>query len=137
MSILLRHGHILLASICGLANQRQQQIIEFQNAKIEALLGKLGRKRLLLDDKQRRLPAVKGQVIGRRALRELTTIVTPDTILRCHRKLVTKTFDSSGKRKPGRPRICPQIAIDCFREHPIVKELFCRRSFLTLRGRAA
>ena len=48
--------HILLASLCGLVNQRQQQIIEFQNAQIEALLKKLGKKRLLLDDDQRRLP---------------------------------------------------------------------------------
>jgi hypothetical protein len=48
--------HILLASLCALVNQRQQQIIEFQNAQIEALLKKLGKKRLLLDDDQRRLP---------------------------------------------------------------------------------
>ena len=109
MSFILQPWHILLASICGLVNQRQQQIIEFQNAHIKALLKKLGHKRLLLDDQQRRLLAVKGQVIGRKALRELTTIVTPDTILRWHRKRVGKTFDSSGKRKPGRPRIGPKI----------------------------
>jgi putative transposase len=105
MSFLLRPWHILLVTICGLINQRQEQIIEFQNAQIEALLNKLGRKRLLLDDKQRRLLAVKAHVIGRKALLELTTIVTPDTILRWHRQLVAKKFDSSGKRKPGRPRI--------------------------------
>jgi hypothetical protein len=29
-----------------------------------------------------------------------------------------------------------EIAIDCFRKHPIVIKLFCRRSFLTLRGQA-
>ena len=101
MSFLLTPWHILLAVLCGLLNQRQQQIIEFQNAQIEALLKKLGRKRLLLDDDQRRLLAVKAHSIGRKALLELTTIVTPDTILRWHRKLVAKKFDSSGKRKPG------------------------------------
>ena len=68
MSFLLQPWHILLATICGLVNQRQQQIIEFQNARIEALLKKLGRKRLLLDDDQRRLLAVKGQALGRKAL---------------------------------------------------------------------
>jgi len=76
-------------------NQGQPQIIEFQNAQIETLLKKLGKKRLLLDDTQRRLLAVKAHAIGRKALLELTTIFTPDTILRWHRELVARKFDSS------------------------------------------
>ncbi len=55
MPFLLQPWHILLAALSGMVNQRQQQIIEFQNAQIEALLKKLGHKRLLLDDDQRRL----------------------------------------------------------------------------------
>jgi putative transposase len=94
--------HILLAALCGMVNERQQQIMQFQNAQIEALLKKLGKKRLLLDDNQRRLLAVK-------ALLELTTIVTPGTILRWHRELVAKKFDSSDKRKSGRQRIRQEI----------------------------
>jgi hypothetical protein len=35
--------HILLAALIGWANVRQQQIIEFQNDQIEALLKKLGK----------------------------------------------------------------------------------------------
>ncbi|MEO1996812.1 MAG: hypothetical protein ABGZ17_16220 [Planctomycetaceae bacterium] len=105
MSLLLQPWHILRATLCGLVNQRQQQIIELQNAQIEALLNKMGKKRRLLDDNQRRLLAVKAHAIGRKTLHELTTIVTPHTILRWHHKLVAKTFDSSDKRKPGRPRI--------------------------------
>ena len=42
MSFLLTPCPMLLAVLCGMANQRQQQIIEFQNAQIEALLNKLG-----------------------------------------------------------------------------------------------
>ena len=38
MPFLLQTWHILLASLCGMVNERQQQIIEFQNAQIEALL---------------------------------------------------------------------------------------------------
>jgi hypothetical protein len=52
------------------------------------LLKKLGKKRVLLTDDQRRVLAVKGHALGRTALLELTTIVTPDTILRWHRELV-------------------------------------------------
>ena len=105
MPFLLQTWHMLLAPLCGMVNERQQQIIEFQNAQIEALLKKLGRKRLLLDDEKRRLLAVKAHAIGRNNLLELTTIVTPDTILRWHRKLVAKKFDSSNKRQHGRPRM--------------------------------
>ena len=109
MSLVLQPWHILLAALCGIVNQRQQQIIEFQNAQIEALLQKLGKKRLLLNDDQRRLLAVKAHAIGRKALLELTTIVTLDTILRWHRKLVAKKFDSSDKRQPGRSRIRQEV----------------------------
>ena len=72
----------------------------------------LGKKRLLLTDNQRRLLAVKGKAIGRKALLQLTTIVTPDTILGWHRKLVAVKWDYSQKRKSvGRPRT-PQVIVD-------------------------
>ena len=43
MSFPLTPWHILLAVLCRGVNHRQQQIIEFQNAQIEALLKKLGK----------------------------------------------------------------------------------------------
>jgi putative transposase len=47
-----------------------------------------------------------GKSLGRKALMELTTIVTPDTILRWHRRLVAEKWDHSEKQKKiGRPRI--------------------------------
>ena len=101
MNFVLQPWQLAFVSLSAWMNQRQQQIIEFQNAQIEALLKKLGKKRVLLTDEQRRLLAVQGKALGRKALMELTTIVTPDTIFRWHRKLVAKKFDSSGKRKPG------------------------------------
>ena len=74
MSFLLQPWHILLATICGLVNQRQQQIIELhQNAQIKALLKTLGRKRLLLDDDRHRLLAVTARAIDRKPLLERTT----------------------------------------------------------------
>ena len=122
MQFLLQPCHILLAALIGWASQRQQQIIEFQNDQIQALLKLLGKKRVLLTDDQRRVLAVKGHALGRKALRELTTIVTPDTILRWHRELVAKKWDHSDKRKAvGRPRI-RQVIVDSIlrlaRENP-------------------
>ena len=107
MSFILQPWHLVFVALSGWVNQRQQQIIEFQNAEIEALLKKLGKKRVLLTDDQRRILAVKGKALGRKALMELTTIVTPDSILRWHRELVAKKWDYSDlrKNKPGRPRV--------------------------------
>ena len=86
------------------------------------MLKLLGKKRLLLTDDQRRVLAVKGHALGRKALLKLTTIVTPDTILRWHRELVAKKWDHSDKRKAvGRPRI-RQVIVDSIlrfaRENP-------------------
>ena len=59
MSLLLQPWQILMVWLCGFVNERQQQIIEFQNAQIQILQKQLGRKRLLLSDDQRRVLAVR------------------------------------------------------------------------------
>ncbi len=112
MGFVLQPWQLLLTILCGMVQRRQQQIIDFQSSEIEALLIKLGKKRVLLTDDQRRLLAVKGKALGLKTLRELTPIVTPDTILRWHRELVAKKWDHSRKRKSvGRPRI-RQVIVD-------------------------
>jgi len=112
MMLTFQPWQFLFAVFCGWVHQRQTLIIEFQNDQIATLMRSLGRKRLLLTDDQRRLLAVKGKAIGRKALLRLTTIVTPDTILGWHRKLVALKWDYSQKRKSaGRPRT-PQEIVD-------------------------
>ncbi len=113
MSFILQPWQLLFVAMSAWVNQRQQLIIEFQGAQIESLLEKQGKRRVLLTDDQRRLLAVKGKALGRKALLELTTIVTPDTILRWHRELVAKKWDYSDrcKNKPGRPRV-RQVIMD-------------------------
>ena len=61
MSFILQPWQVVFVAMSGWVNQRQQQIIEFQNAEIEALLKKLGKKRVLLTEDQRRLLAGKGK----------------------------------------------------------------------------
>ncbi len=63
----------------------------------------LGHRRLRFTDNQRRQLAAKGKAIGRQVLRELGTIVTPDTIFRWYRRLVAKKYNGSEKRRPGQP----------------------------------
>ncbi len=53
---------------------------------------------------------MKGKVLGRKVLREVASIVTPDTILAWHRKLVAQKWDDSKRRGPGHPRITDEIA---------------------------
>jgi len=123
MNYVLQPWQLAFAILSGWVHQRQQQIIEFQDSMIISLMQSQGKKRLLLTDDQRRLLAVKGKALGRKTLRELTTLVTPDTILRWHRELVAKKWDHSGKRKSavGRPRI-RQVIVDLIlrfaRENP-------------------
>jgi transposase InsO family protein len=62
----------------------------------------------LTDDQRRRL-AAKGQPLGRRILRQVATIVTPDTILRWHRRLIARKWTFAPKRL-GRPGTMKEIA---------------------------
>ena len=69
-----------------------------------------GSRRLGLTDDQRRRLAVKDKVLGRRQLAAVAGLVTPDTILRCYRRLAAKKYDGSKTRRPGRPSTKPDIA---------------------------
>ena len=48
-------------------------------------------------------------MLGRKVLRQLNTLVTPDTLLVWHRKLVAQKYDGSSKRGAGRPRVMREI----------------------------
>jgi len=65
-------------------------------------------RRLRLTDEQRRRLAAKGTRIGRRLLAEVATIVTPDTILRWHRRLIAAKWTCPTKRV-GRPGLMQEI----------------------------
>ena len=65
MSFVLRPWQLFFLILSGWVNRQQQEIIEFQNAQIRALIEKMGRKRiLLLTDDQPRIVAVRGKALG-------------------------------------------------------------------------
>jgi putative transposase len=123
MSLVFYPWHLLLVILAGWVNQQQQQIIEFQRTEIDVLKEKLGKKRILLNDDQRRRLAVKGKVLGRKVLEEIGGLFTPDTILRWHRNLVAQKWDYSDRRQkdPGRPptpEAIVQLVVQMARENP-------------------
>jgi putative transposase len=62
--------------------------------------------RIRLSDGERKALTEMGQKLGKKALTEVASLVTPDTILGWHRTLVAQKFDGSQKRQaPGRPTI--------------------------------
>lgn len=77
---------------------------EYLAAENEILKSKLEGRLLFTTAEKVRL-ATLGKEIGRRGLKDIGCIVTPDTILKWYRELVAKKFDGSKQRKsPGRPR---------------------------------
>jgi transposase InsO family protein len=122
MPYIVQPWHLIVAALAGWVNQQQKQQIEFLLATIEILKERQGRRRIFLNDDQRRRLAVKAKVLGRKLLAEVSTVFSPETILRWHRELVARKWDHSEKRKsPGRPPISDdvkQLVLQFSRENP-------------------
>jgi len=71
MSFILQPWQLLLVILAGWMNQLQQQIIEFQRKEIEVLKRRLGKKRIILSDDERRVLAMKAKVLSRKVLQEI------------------------------------------------------------------
>ena len=86
-----------LLLLSGWVNREQQEVIDYLKEEIRLLREQLGDRRVRLTDDQRRRLAVKGKVLGRKRLREVGTIVTPDTLMRWFHRLFAAKYDSSKK----------------------------------------
>ena len=112
MHFTLQPWQLYLLIFAGWIHRQQQEVIEYLRTENQVLKEKLGPKRILLNDDQRRRLAVKGKILGRRMLEEVGTLFTPDTILRWNRMLIAQKWDySDRKQQPGRPRI-RQVIVD-------------------------
>ena len=90
MNFIFQPWQLLHLILAGWVNHQQQQINDYLRTENQVLREKLGQRRILLDDDQRRRLAVKGKSLGRKLLGQIGTLFTPDTILRWHRpQLVT------------------------------------------------
>ena len=100
---------VLLVTLAGWVNRHQQHVIEYLVEENRVLKEQVKGRRLRLTDDQRRRLAAKGRRLGGRVLRQVATIVTPDTILRWHRQLIARKWTFTPKR-PGRPGIIQEIS---------------------------
>ena len=100
----------LLMIVSGWVHRRQLIVIEFLQAENRLLKARLSGKRVRFIDAERALLARKVKAVGRRALLELGTLVSPDTLMRWHRRLVAEKWDFSKRRGPGRPGVMREIS---------------------------
>ena len=101
---------VLIAMIAGWLQRHQQQVIAYLQEENRVLKAQLGPQRLRLTDTERRRLAALAHPIGRRRLKELTTIATPDTLLRWYNRLIAQKFDGSTLRTQlGRPPVAEEV----------------------------
>jgi len=100
----------LLASITGSVDQELLLRNEYLVTENRMLRHQI-KGRVRLSDGERKILAEIGKKLSKQALAaEVANIVTPDTILSWHRKLVAQKFDGSEQRKTlGRPKIDAEL----------------------------
>ena len=80
----------------------------------------IGRRRLRLTDNEPRRLAVRAYRLGRAALHDVATLVTPDTLLRWHRQLVARKWTNTRIRTSRRGILAEirQLAVRMAEENP-------------------
>ena len=109
MTKVLDPFRFVLIAVAGWMNQRQLQMIDYLREENRVLREQLAGRRLRLNDDQRRRLAARAKQLGRKCLADMATIVSPETLLAWHRKLIAQKYDGSGKRGPGRPRTAAEM----------------------------
>ena len=99
---------IVLAVLTGWLDRQERQTLAYLMEENRVLRRQLGQQRLQFTDADRRRLAVRGHRLGRQVLRQIATIVTPDTILRWHRQLIVRKWTYPNKRS-GRHGVLAEI----------------------------
>jgi len=92
---------MLLMVVTGWLDRREREVLAYLIEENRLLRRQVGGRRLHLTDDDRRRLAVRAYRLGRRRLRQIATIVTPDTLLRWHRQLIARKW-TYAKPAPSR-----------------------------------
>ena len=98
----------LLLCITGWLDRREREALAYLVEENRLLRRQLGARRLRLTDGDRRRLAMRAHRLGRAALRDLATVVTPDTLLRWHREPVARKWTYT-KKGTGRRGVLAEI----------------------------
>jgi putative transposase len=99
---------LLLAVLIGWLHRQERDVLRYLLEENRVLRRQLQGRRLQLSENDRRRLAARAYRLGRRRLREITTIVTPDTLLRSHRQLVARKW-TYARSHPGRREVLAEI----------------------------
>src|SRR5881296_3387870 len=96
----------LLMIAAGWVHRHQLIVIAFLQTENRLLKERLRGKRIRFTDAERALLARKAKAVGRKALLELDTVVSPDTLLRWHRQFVSEKWNFCHRRDPAGQGSC-------------------------------
>lgn len=82
----------VLVVLTGWLDRQERQALAYLMEENRVLRRQLGQQRIQFTDADRRRLTVRGYRLGRQVLRQIATIVTPDTILRWHRQLIVRKW---------------------------------------------
>ena len=100
----LKPWTFLIVAIAGWMNRQQQDVIEFLREENRVLREKLGHKRIILNESQKRRLATAAMKLGKDLLRQFGTLFSPSTLLKWHRWLVDRKYDGSDRRGKRGPK---------------------------------
>ena len=111
---------VLLMTFSGLVNRHQADVIAYLVEENRVLKEQMKGRKLRLTDDQRRRLAAKAKLLGRQVLNQLATIVTPDALLRWHRRLIAFkwTFEAKRVGRPGLMKAIKALIVRMALENP-------------------
>ncbi len=112
---------LISASIACWLERQAAARIEYLKVENRVLRTRLGRRRIVFPDAERRTLPTLAKEVDRKALNNLDAIVTPATLLRWHRKLVAHKWTFLDRRRPGRPRThldIEQLIVSMAKDNP-------------------
>jgi len=122
--------NFLLMCLAGMMNREQQLVIEYLQEEVAALK-ELLEKWPRFTNRQRKRLAIKATRLRWTRLKQIANVVAPQTLLRWHRTLVGKKYDSSNQPRVGRSAtktVIAELVVQTGRHHQgLESQIICPR----------